>query len=74
MNDHHEDFDWFKEGIYVAVDPHGLTLWGTFAGNGHGARAELIRQINRPWSVMAKEGFVIVELIQRCPRQLELLS
>lgn len=74
MNNQHEGFDWHKEGVFVALDPQGLVLWGTFASTGYSARSELVRQLNRRWSVMNEEGFVIVELIQRCPRQLEMFS
>jgi hypothetical protein len=63
MNSTSKDFDWHRKGVYAAVAPDNTLLWGTFAADGYSARAELIRQINRPWSSMAMDGYVIREFV-----------
>lgn len=59
MNSTYTTFDWHAKGVYVAHDPHGNVMWGTFADNAYSARAELVRQVNRLWSVLKAEGYVI---------------
>jgi hypothetical protein len=59
MNSTYTTFDWHAKGVYVAHDPQGHVLWGTFADNAYSSRSELIRQVNRPWSAMRMDGYVI---------------
>lgn len=59
MNSTYTTFDWHAKGVYVAHDPSGNVLWGTFADNAYSSRSELLRQVNRPWSVLRAEGYVI---------------
>ncbi len=59
MNSTYTTFDWHAKGVYVAHDPHGNVMWGTFADNAYSSRSELLRQVNRPWSALRMDGYVI---------------
>jgi hypothetical protein len=59
MNSTYTTFDWHAKGVYVAHDPQGHVLWGTFADNAYSSRSELIRQVNHQWSRLKAEGYVI---------------
>ena len=55
--------DWFKPGLYIAVNPDGEPIHESIADSGYSARSEFVRFANKPWSRASAEGYRVVELI-----------
>jgi hypothetical protein len=63
MNSLDSDFDWHRQGVFIAVQ-NNVPFFEAVANTGYGCRAELVRAVNRRWSVLQAEGWVIQEY---CP-------
>ena len=60
MNSLDPDFDWHRQGVFIATHD-GAPFFGSIASNGYGCRVELVRALNRPWSALQGEGWVVQE-------------
>lgn len=63
MNSRDPDFDWHRNGVFIATH-NGAPFFDAVANTGYGCRAELVRALNRRWSVLQAEGWVVQEY---CP-------
>lgn len=58
MNSNDPHFDWHEHGVWIAVKD-GEPVLSTANETPYGCRAELLRMVNKRWSVLKDEGFVI---------------
>lgn len=59
MNSRDPNFEWHVNGVYVALGPDNGVYIDTAETTAHGARASLMRRINKPWSKLQELGWTI---------------
>ena len=59
MNSNCQGFDWHKPGLYLAVRPNGELVFTSAALTAYSCKAELIHVVNRRWTDLKAEGWVV---------------